>query len=108
MATVCGLHLARVRCSGVLSVSSEPEGGASRQREIRARGDSSEGFGFYGKRMFRGFRFVSGRGKSVVVAASPPTEDAVIITEPLTKDDLVGYLASGCKAKEKWRYILVC
>ncbi|XP_074567854.1 glutamate--cysteine ligase A, chloroplastic [Curcuma longa] len=103
MATVCGLHVARVRCSGVLSASSEPEGGALRQREIRARGNSSEGFGFHGKRKFRGFRFVSGRGKSVVVAASPPTDDAVIMTEPLTKDDLVGYLASGCKPKEKWR-----
>lgn len=37
------------------------------------------------------------------VAASPPTEDAVIATEPLTKEDLVTYLASGCKTKEKWR-----
>ncbi|VVA40677.1 PREDICTED: glutamate--cysteine ligase [Prunus dulcis] len=43
------------------------------------------------------------RGHSVIVAASPPTEDAVIITEPLTKEDLVGYLASGCKPKENWR-----
>lgn len=46
------------------------------------------------------------RGHSVIVAASPPTEDAVIDTEPLTKEDLVGYLASGCKPKEKWRYLL--
>lgn len=45
----------------------------------------------------------SGRGNRVVVAASPPTEDAAVMTEPLTKEDLVGYLASGCKAKEKWR-----
>lgn len=44
-----------------------------------------------------------GRGNRVVVAASPPTEDAAVMTEPLTKEDLVGYLASGCKAKEKWR-----
>lgn len=43
------------------------------------------------------------RGHRVTVAASPPTEDAVIVTEPLTKEDLVGYLASGCKPKEKWR-----
>nr|KJB37542.1 hypothetical protein B456_006G209400 [Gossypium raimondii] len=40
---------------------------------------------------------------SVIVAASPPTEDALIAIEPLTKQDLVGYLASGCKSKEKWR-----
>lgn len=46
----------------------------------------------------------SKRGHRVVVAASPPTEDAVIATEPLTKEDLVAYLASGCKPKEKWRY----
>lgn len=43
------------------------------------------------------------RGRRVTVAASPPTEDAVIATEPLTKEDLVAYLASGCKPKEKWR-----
>lgn len=43
------------------------------------------------------------RGQRVIVAASPPTEDAVISTEPLTKEDLVGYLASGCKPKENWR-----
>ncbi|GMH09392.1 hypothetical protein Nepgr_011233 [Nepenthes gracilis] len=45
----------------------------------------------------------SKRWNRAVVAASPPTEDAVIATEPLTKEDLVGYLASGCKPKEKWR-----
>lgn len=39
----------------------------------------------------------------VIVAASPPTEDAVVATEPLTREDLIGYLASGCKPKEKWR-----
>jgi glutamate--cysteine ligase len=44
------------------------------------------------------------RGHQVIVAASPPTEDSVIATEPLTKEDLVSYLASGCKPKEKWRY----
>ncbi|RXH77002.1 hypothetical protein DVH24_019890 [Malus domestica] len=43
------------------------------------------------------------RGHSVIVTASPPTEDAVIATEPLTKEDLVAYLASGCKSKDKWR-----
>ncbi|KAM2609179.1 hypothetical protein TB1_037428 [Malus domestica] len=40
---------------------------------------------------------------SVIVAASPPAEAAVIATEPLTKEDLIGHLASGCKPKEKWR-----
>lgn len=44
------------------------------------------------------------RGHRVIVTASPPTEDAVIATGPLTKEDLVQYLASGCKPKEKWRY----
>lgn len=46
------------------------------------------------------------RGHRGIVAASPPTEDAVIATEPLTKEDLVAYLASGCKSKETWRYFL--
>ncbi|XP_028767411.1 glutamate--cysteine ligase, chloroplastic-like [Neltuma alba] len=44
----------------------------------------------------------SKRNHTVIVAASPPTEDAVV-TEPLTKKDLIDYLASGCKPKEKWR-----
>ncbi|KAL6501695.1 glutamate--cysteine ligase [Orobanche gracilis] len=43
------------------------------------------------------------RGQRVTVAASPPTEDTVAASEPLTKEDLVGYLASGCKPKKKWR-----
>ncbi|KAM7278960.1 hypothetical protein ACFE04_006094 [Oxalis oulophora] len=43
------------------------------------------------------------RGHQLIVAASPPTEDAVIATHPLTKEDLVRYLASGCKPKQKWR-----
>jgi hypothetical protein len=44
-------------------------------------------------------------GRRVIVAASPPVEDAVVATRPLTKQDLVDYLASGCKTKDKWRYI---
>lgn len=43
------------------------------------------------------------QGQKVIVAASPPIEDAVVAAEPLTKEDLVGYLASGCKPKENWR-----
>lgn len=43
------------------------------------------------------------QGHGIIVAASPPTEDAVVVAEPLTKEDLVAYLASGCKSKEKWR-----
>lgn len=52
------------------------------------------------------FRRSRNLGQRLVVAASPPTEDAVVMTEPLTKEDLVGYLASGCKPKEKWRFAL--
>ncbi|XP_042947158.1 glutamate--cysteine ligase, chloroplastic-like isoform X2 [Carya illinoinensis] len=48
-----------------------------------------------------GFR--CNRGHRIIVAASPPAEDAVIARGPLTKEDLVDYLASGCKPKEKWR-----
>eukprot|EP00252_Welwitschia_mirabilis_P025389 TRINITY_DN78_c0_g1_i1.p1 TRINITY_DN78_c0_g1~~TRINITY_DN78_c0_g1_i1.p1 ORF type:complete len:512 (+),score=107.62 TRINITY_DN78_c0_g1_i1:142-1677(+) len=43
------------------------------------------------------------RRKLLVVAASPPAEDVAVMSEPLTKQDLVDYLASGCKPKEKWR-----
>ncbi|KAL3619287.1 glutamate--cysteine ligase [Castilleja foliolosa] len=45
------------------------------------------------------------RNHRVTVAASPPTEDAVVAAEPLTKDDLVSYLASGCKPRENWRVL---
>lgn len=51
-----------------------------------------------------GIRLGRKRGQHVIVAASPPTEDAVVATEPLTKEDLVAYLASGCKPKEEWRF----
>ncbi|XP_078427504.1 glutamate-cysteine ligase [Wolffia australiana] len=43
------------------------------------------------------------RGNRMVVAASPPTEEMVIAAEPLTKEDLVNYLSSGCKPVEDWR-----
>ena len=43
------------------------------------------------------------RRRGGAVAASPPTEEAAQLTEPLTKEDLVAYLASGCKPKENWR-----
>lgn len=46
---------------------------------------------------------LKGRGNLLVVAAGPPTEDVAVMSEPLTKQDLVAYLASGCKPKEKWR-----
>ncbi|KAG2318543.1 hypothetical protein Bca52824_011756 [Brassica carinata] len=43
------------------------------------------------------------RGHQLIVAASPPTEEAGVATEPLRREDLVAYLASGCKSKDKWR-----
>ncbi|CAJ1937438.1 unnamed protein product [Sphenostylis stenocarpa] len=48
---------------------------------------------------------IATRGSRVIVAASPPTEDGVVAADPLTKQDLVDYLASGCKSREKWRFL---
>ncbi|KAL0890888.1 hypothetical protein Bca101_014871 [Brassica carinata] len=45
----------------------------------------------------------SKRGHQLIVAASPPTDEAVVAAEPLTREDLIAYLASGCKPKDKWR-----
>ncbi|RLM91591.1 glutamate--cysteine ligase B, chloroplastic-like [Panicum miliaceum] len=47
----------------------------------------------------------SGRRRFAVAAASPLVEEAVRATEaePLTKEDLVAYLASGCKPRSDWR-----
>ena len=63
-----------------------------------------------GRRGRQGFAVVGlpaaarrGRRRGGAVAASPPTEEAAKLTEPLTKEDLVAYLASGCKPKENWR-----
>ncbi|KAE8055333.1 hypothetical protein FH972_012180 [Carpinus fangiana] len=42
------------------------------------------------------------QGHKVIVAATA-TEATVLPTKPLTKEDLVGYFASGCKPKEEWR-----
>jgi hypothetical protein len=44
------------------------------------------------------------RGRRVIVASGPAIEAPVIATEPLTKDDLIHYMVSGCKPKEEWRY----
>jgi hypothetical protein len=44
-----------------------------------------------------------GRRCSGAVAATSLMEEVVQMTEPLTKDDLVAYLVSGCKPKENWR-----
>ena len=51
----------------------------------------------------------SKRGQhQLIVAASPPTDEAsaAVAAEPLTREDLIAYLASGCKSKDKWRYFL--
>ncbi|OEL24203.1 Glutamate--cysteine ligase A, chloroplastic [Dichanthelium oligosanthes] len=47
----------------------------------------------------------SGRRRFAVAAASPLVEEATRIseTEPLTKEDLVAYVASGCKPRSDWR-----
>ncbi|XP_039811683.1 glutamate--cysteine ligase B, chloroplastic-like [Panicum virgatum] len=45
------------------------------------------------------------RRRLAVAAASPLVEEAVRATEaePITKEDLVAYLASGCKPRSDWR-----
>ncbi|XP_023532656.1 glutamate--cysteine ligase, chloroplastic-like isoform X1 [Cucurbita pepo subsp. pepo] len=48
-------------------------------------------------------RMRSKRGGRLIVATGAPAEEATVATQPLTKEDLVAYLASGCKPKEKWR-----
>ena len=50
-------------------------------------------------------RMRSKRGGRLIVATGAPAEEATVATQPLTKEDLVAYLASGCKPKEKWRLI---
>ncbi|WZY85433.1 hypothetical protein YC2023_031817 [Brassica napus] len=46
-----------------------------------------------------------GHHHQLIVAASPPTDEAsaAVAAEPLTREDLIAYLASGCKSKDKWR-----
>eukprot|EP00850_Spirogloea_muscicola_P007927 SM000041S15486 [mRNA] locus=s41:344872:351336:- [translate_table: standard] len=44
------------------------------------------------------------RRRLAVVSASPPTEDVAVAAAPLTIDDMVGYLKSGCKPKDKWSF----
>ncbi|WJX60294.1 glutamate--cysteine ligase [Trifolium repens] len=43
------------------------------------------------------------RGRRVIVASGPAIDAPVISNEPLTKDDLIHYMVSGCKPKEEWR-----
>ncbi|URE42596.1 gamma-glutamylcysteine synthetase [Musa troglodytarum] len=110
MAAISDLHLNRVPCPGIPCANSVTEcSGARKKREVRFRAlGNSEGLGFLvqnGARKSRGLCWNargSRRAKRMVVAASPPTDDAVVVTEPLMKEDLVGYLNSGCKPKEMW------
>jgi len=50
-----------------------------------------------------GGRFRGGQ-RSVIVATGPAIDHApAIADEPLTKDHLINYMASGCKPKQNWR-----
>ncbi|XP_017698922.1 glutamate--cysteine ligase, chloroplastic-like isoform X2 [Phoenix dactylifera] len=109
MAIASRLPLNRVHRSEMLNYTGGVECDViSKDRQLRVRRNV---MGFRNmarnvERRSQGLRFDvvgSRRGQRMVVAASPPTEDAVVTTEPLTKEDLVRYLASGCKPKEKWR-----
>ena len=88
------------RALGVMAVASRlavarvvaPDGGGRRGRQ---------GFAVVGFPAAAAAR--RGRRRGGAVAASPPTEEVAQLTEPLTKEDLVAYLASGCKPKENWR-----
>lgn len=43
------------------------------------------------------------RRRPLITTASAPAEEVAVAAEPLTKEDLVNYLSSGCKPKHKWR-----
>lgn len=47
------------------------------------------------------------RRRFTMAAASPLVEEATRATEmePLTKEDLIAYLASGCKPRSDWRFV---
>jgi len=45
--------------------------------------------------------------RSVIVATGPAIDHApAIAEEPLTKEHLIHYMASGCKPKQNWRLVL--
>ncbi|KAJ7524283.1 hypothetical protein O6H91_18G085100 [Diphasiastrum complanatum] len=64
---------------------------------------SSSSKGIYSARFSRDMKNGKVGRRLHVVAASPPAEEVAVGAGPLTKQDLVDYLASGCKSKEKWR-----
>jgi glutamate--cysteine ligase len=65
--------------------------------------DGGAASGWAGRPGFAAAAARRGRRRGGAVAASPPTEEVAQMTEPLTKEDLVAYLASGCKPKDNWR-----
>lgn len=93
MAVVSRLAVARVSPDGAGPASAAAAAGRRRGRPA--------GFASVGLTSPAAAR--RGRRRGGAVAASPPTEEAVQMTEPLTKEDLVAYLVSGCKPKENWR-----
>ncbi|AQK78995.1 gamma-glutamylcysteine synthetase1 [Zea mays] len=90
MAVASRLAVARVSPDGARPAAAAAAGGRGRSGLAAVRLPSTAGW-------------VRRRGRGGAVAASPPTEEAVQMTEPLTKEDLVAYLVSGCKPKENWR-----
>ncbi|WVZ10072.1 hypothetical protein V8G54_014602 [Vigna mungo] len=56
------------------------------------------------KRKEKGGARCKGGQRSVIVATGPAIDHAPAISrEPLTKDHLIHYMASGCKPKQNWR-----
>lgn len=108
MALLYRFHTHLIHRSELLGGVSE-RNAYSATTNLRPRGESLGCSGFAGSDQSRRRRLSSsltGLGRCrlpVIVAASPPTEDTTVLMEPLTKDDLVAYLASGCKSKEQWR-----
>lgn len=59
------------------------------------------------KRKEKGGARCKGGQRSVIVATGPAIDHAPAISqEPLTKDHLIHYMASGCKPKQNWRSVL--
>lgn len=93
----------KARLNGVSSFANTKESGRAKEILFRSRSPLCSSLKVAKSWSSVGTDVGRRQGHRLIVAASPPTEDAVVATEPLTKQDLVDYLASGCKPKEKWR-----
>ena len=96
------------RCEGedgCKATKKKVQGGSSSLGGLMIRGGGGGGLRWSGGKPSSSAAPKNRRISHIVAASPPKKEDGIRSGEPLTRQDLVAYLASGCKPKERWRCV---